>query len=123
MSHEVIQVIKVVKYSRKSHGMIRVTCKRIPTMVNKKIHRNKYSHEMMWFQNRIVVWSSLYKSVLIYGPTHGSVFESLVYRVHNGHKSESHVTEFGSSEQVRNVVTRHQTHREEGESTHTYNIL
>jgi len=34
MSHEVIQVIKLVKHNRKSYEMIRVTCKHTPTMVN-----------------------------------------------------------------------------------------
>jgi len=41
MSYEVIQVIKLVKYNRKPHKIIRVTCKRIPTTVNKEIHKNK----------------------------------------------------------------------------------
>jgi len=81
MSHEVIQVIKLVKYNRKSHEMIRVTCKRTPTIVNKEIHKNKHSHEMTRFRNRIAVWSSLHKPVLIYGPSYGSVFESPMYRV------------------------------------------
>jgi len=49
MSQEVIQVIKLVKYNRKSHEMIRVTCKHIPTTVNKEILKNKYSHEMTRF--------------------------------------------------------------------------
>jgi len=34
MSHEVVQVIKLVKYNRKSHEMISVTCEHIPTAVN-----------------------------------------------------------------------------------------
>jgi len=34
MSHEVIHVIKLAKYDRKSHEMIRVTCKYIPTTIN-----------------------------------------------------------------------------------------
>ena len=51
MSHEVVQVIKLVKYNRKSHEMIRVICKYILTTVNKEIHKNKHSHEMMWFRS------------------------------------------------------------------------
>jgi len=123
MSHEVLQVIKLVKYNRKSHEMIRVTCKCIPTTVNKEIHKNKHSHEMTQFRNRIVVWSSLHESVRIFGSSHGSVFESPLYRVHNRHNSESPVTKFGSHELVRNAVTRYQTHREEGESTQTHDTL
>jgi len=46
MSHEVIQIIKLIKYNRKSYEMIRVTCKHIPTTVNKKIQKNKHLHEM-----------------------------------------------------------------------------
>ena len=72
MSHEMVQEIKLVKYNRKSHEMISVTCKRIPTMVNKEIHKNGHSHEMTRFRNRIGVWSSLHEPVLIYGSSHGS---------------------------------------------------
>ena len=36
MFHEVVQVIKLVKYNRKSHEMISVTFKCIPTTVNKE---------------------------------------------------------------------------------------
>ena len=89
MSHEVIQVIKLVKYNRRSHEMIRVTCKRIPITINKEIHKNKQSHEMTQFWNRIAVWSSLHEPILIYGSSHGLVFKSPVYRIHNGHYSES----------------------------------
>jgi len=92
-------------------------------MVNKEIHKNKHSHEMTRFQNRIAVWSSLHESVMFYGSSHGSVFESPVHRVQNGYKSESPVTEFGSSERVRNAITRHQTQREEGESTYAHKTL
>jgi len=100
MSHEVIQLIKLVKYNRKSHEMIRVTYKRMPTTVHNEIHKNKHSHEMTRFRNRITVWSSLNEPVLIYGLSHGSVFELPLYRVHNGHNSESLVTEFGLSMRV-----------------------
>ena len=34
MSHEVVQVIKLIKYNRKSYEMISVTCKCMPTTVN-----------------------------------------------------------------------------------------
>ena len=47
MSHEVVQVIKPVKYNRKSHEMISVTCKCIPTTVNKEMHKNEHSHEII----------------------------------------------------------------------------
>ena len=55
MSHEVVQVIKLVKYNRKSHEMISVTFKCIPTTVNKEIYKNEHSHEMTQFSNRIAV--------------------------------------------------------------------
>ena len=45
MPHEVVQGIKLVKSNRKSHEMISVTCKRIPTTVNKEIHKNT---QMKW---------------------------------------------------------------------------
>jgi len=37
-----------------------------------------------------------------------------LYRVHSGYKFESHVTEFGSHEQVQNAATHNRSHREEG---------
>jgi len=43
---EEIGIIKLVKYNRKSYEMIRVTCKRIPTIANKEIYKNKHSHKM-----------------------------------------------------------------------------
>jgi len=86
MSHEVVQVIKLVKYNIKSHEIIRVTYKCIPTTVNTQ---DKHSHEMTRFQNRIAFWSSLHQSVLIYGSSHISIFESPMYRVHNEHESGS----------------------------------
>ena len=89
MPHEVVQVIKLVKYNRKSHEMISVTCKCIPTMGNKEMHKNEHLNEMTQFWNRIAVWSSLHETVLIYGSSHGSVFKSPLYRVHNEHESES----------------------------------
>jgi len=69
---------------------------------------------MIRFWNRIAIWSSLHELVRISGSSHGSNFESPVYRVQNGYKSESPITEFGSHERVRNPVTRNQTHRDEG---------
>jgi len=89
MSHEVVQIIKLVKYNGKSHEIITLICKRIPIMVNKEIHKNKHSHEMTRFWNRIAVWSSLHEPVLIYGSSYGSVFELPVYRIHNVHESGS----------------------------------
>ena len=86
MSHKVIQVIKLVKYKRKSHEMIRATCK---AYRQRNIHNNEHSHEMTQFRNRIVIWSSLHEPVQIYGSSHRSVFEQPVHRVHNEHESES----------------------------------
>ena len=43
---------------------------------------------MTRFRNRIAVWSSLHVLTLIYGSSHGSVFESPLYRVHNGTNSD-----------------------------------
>ena len=51
--------------------------------------KNKHLYEMTRFQNRIAVWSSLHEPILIYRSSHGSVFESPVYRVHNEHESGS----------------------------------
>ena len=51
MSHEEVQVNKLIKYNRKSHEMITLICKHIPTMVNKEIDKNKHSHEMTRFRN------------------------------------------------------------------------
>ena len=90
MFHEVVQVIKLVKYNRKSHEMISVTCKCIPTAVNKEMHKNEHSHKMMQFRNRIAVWSSLHELALIYRSSHETVFELPVYQIHNEHKSESY---------------------------------
>jgi len=87
MSHEEVQVNKLIKYNRKSHEMITLICKRIPTTVNKKMHKNEHSHEMTRFRNQIAIWSSLHKPILIYRSSHGSVFESPLYRVHNEHES------------------------------------
>ena len=90
--------------------MIQVTYKDISTTVNKEIQKNKHSHEMTWFRNRIVIWSSLHEPVRIYGSSYGSVFKSPVYRVHNGHKYESPVTEFELHERIRNAATRNRIH-------------
>jgi len=69
--------------------MITLICKRIPITVNKEMHKNEHSHEMMQFRNRIAIWSSLYEPVQIYGSSHRSVFESPMYWVHNEHESGS----------------------------------
>ena len=122
MSHEVVQVIKLITYNRKPHEMMSVICKCIQTTMNKEMHKNEHSHEMTRFRNRIAVRSSLHELVLIYGSSHGSVFESPVYRVHNGYEFGCPVTEFGSRERVWNAVTCNKTHREEKESTHTHLI-
>ena len=112
MPYEVVQVIKLVKYNRKSHEMISVTCKCIPTTVNKEKHKNEHSHEMTRFCNRFAVWSSLHELVMIYGSSHGSVFKSPVHRVHNEHESESGPgllqTGPNLTERVRNTVAHNQ---------------
>ena len=90
--------------------MIPVIYRCLLATVNKKIHKNKHSHKMTLFWIRIAVWSSLYELVRISGSSNGSVFESLVYRIHKGHKSESPITEFGSHERVHIDATRNQTH-------------
>ena len=89
MTHKVVQGIKLLRHKRKSHEMISVTGKCIPTTVNKQLHKNEHSHEMTRFWNQIAVWSSLHEPVLIYGSSHGPVFESPLYRVHNEHESGS----------------------------------
>ena len=110
MSHEVVQIIKLVKYNRKSHEMISVTCKCIPATVNKEMYKNEHSHEMTQFRNRIAIWPSLHEPVLIYGSSHGSVFESPMLRVYNEDQSESgpSLLKLGSdlTGQVRNTVAR-----------------
>ena len=65
---------------------------------------------MTRFWNQISIWSLLYELVLIYGSSHGSVFESPGYRVHSEHNSESPVTEFRSHERVRIAVLCNRTH-------------
>ena len=69
--------------------MIQVIIRCLLIMVNKKIHKNKHSHEMTRFRNRIAVWSPLHEPVRISELSHGLVFESPVYRVHNKHESKS----------------------------------
>ena len=63
---------------------------------NKEMHKNEHSDELSRFRNRIAVWSSLHELALIYGSSHGSVFESPIYRVHNEHESGSPVAGFES---------------------------
>ena len=79
--------------------------------------------KMTWFWSLIVVWSSPHESVLFYGSSHWSVFESPVHWVHNEHNSKSPVTKFGSYGRVQNVVTCNETHIEEGKSIHTPNTF
>jgi len=81
---------------------------------------------MTRFWSRIAAWSSLYEPVLIYESSHRSVFVLPVYLVHNGHKFESPVTEFGSHERVCNRynMPRHQTHEfTHNIHTHSYTHL
>ena len=92
MSHEMIQVIILVKYLRQSHEMIKVKHKCLLTTVNKKKDKSKHSHVITWFRNRITVWSLLHEPVLIYESSRGSVFESLVHRIICKHESESPAT-------------------------------
>jgi len=48
---------------------------------------------LVWY----IIWSLLHELVFIYRSSHKSVFKPPLYRVQNGYKSESPVTEFGSS--------------------------
>jgi len=109
MSHEVIRVIILVKYINRSHEMIQVTYKRLLTTVNKEITQGQT--DMKWCGFGSESPSGLHCTKRYESPDHpvGSVFESPVYQVHNGHKSESPVTEFGSHERVRNAATRNHT--------------
>ena len=47
---------------------------------------------MLRFRNQIAVWFSLNEPILIHGSSHGSVFKSPMYRVHNEHESGSNQT-------------------------------
>ena len=67
---------------------------------------------MMQFWIRIVVWFLLHEPVRISGSSHGSVFQSPVYQVHNEHELESLVTEFRLHERVHyRYNTQPNTHR------------
>ena len=109
MSHEMIQVIILVKYLRQLHEMIKVKHKYLLTTVNKKKYKSKRSHEMMRCWIRIAVWSSLHEPVLIYGSSHGSVFKSPLYRVQNMYKSESPVTSRELTKWVGNIYNAEST--------------
>ena len=99
--------------------MIRVTCKRIPTMVNKKMTQEQTLiwNDVVLEQNRHLVFTA--RTGMDYGSSYKSVFKSPTYLVHNGHEFESPITEFGSHERVQNTVTRNETRREEGKLKHT----
>jgi len=47
---------------------------------------------MMYFWNRIAIWSSLHEPVLIFGSSYGSVFQFPINPVHNEYISGSPVT-------------------------------
>ena len=102
---------KKIHKNKHSHKMIKVKHKYLLTMINKEKDKSKHSHEMTRFCNWITVWSLLHELVVIYGSSHGSIFESPKHRVQNGYKSESPVTEFGSPERVWNVVIHIHTHK------------
>ena len=107
MSHEVIQVIKLAKYNRKSHEMIRVTCKCLLTMVNTQEQTLTWN-DVISEPNRRLVFTA--RTGTVYGSSHDSVFESPLYRVQNGYNFESSVIEFGSHKWVWNAVTHNRTH-------------
>ena len=109
MSHEVIQVIKLVKYNIKSYGIIRI---KHNNGKRRKWHKNKHLHEMTRFQSWIIVWSLLHKLVRISGSSHGSIFESPVFQVHNEHQSESHVTGPDLTKRVWNAAIRNRTFKD-----------
>ena len=44
-----------------------------------------YMNDMTWFRVQITVGSAMHEPVRISGSSHGSIFELLVYRVHNEH--------------------------------------
>ena len=120
MSHEVIQVIILVKYVKRSHEIIKIKHKYLLTMVNKEKDKSKHSHEMTRFWNRIGLWFSLHEPVRISGSSYGSIFKLPAYQIHNEYESESSITDFGSHEQVWIVATCNQTHKLIRIYTHTH---
>jgi len=78
---------------------------------------------MTQFWNRIAIWSSLHEPVLIYGSSHGSVFKSPLYRVHNEHESKSGPGLLQlvriSPNRFRIAATRNRTHELTRTYTHT----
>jgi len=66
---------------------------------------------MTRFRNRIAIWSPLHELALIYGSSYGSVFESPLYRDHNGTNPNRVLVSCNGSdvtEQIRNAVARNQ---------------
>jgi len=71
MSHEVIQVIKLIKYNKKSHEMITATCKCLPTTINtekqtltgndavSKLNRHLVFTARTGTDLRIILWAGL----------------------------------------------------------------
>jgi len=109
MSHEVIQVIILAKYIRRSNEIIQVTYKYYWQREIRKWYKSKHSHEMMQFWNWIIICSLLHELVRISELSHRSVFESPVYWVHNEHKFKTPVNESGSHKRVWIAATRIQT--------------
>ena len=73
---------------------------------------------MTRFWNRIVIWSSLHELVRIYGSSHGSVFESPLYRVHSEHETKSPIMGPDLTKRVWTAATCNPTH----ERTQTYTV-
>ena len=79
MPHEVVQVIKLIKYNRKSDEMISVTCKYMPTTVNTQEQTltwndavSEPNHYLVFTARigtdlRIIPWTSL-RIAIISGP-------------------------------------------------------
>ena len=91
-------------------------------MVNKKIDKNIYSHEMTDFGSESPSDLHCTNWYEISGLFHRSVFESPAYRVHNGQNSKSPITEFSSHEQVQNAVPQNHPQRRRGINTHTHHM-
>ena len=101
--------------------MIQVIYRCLLTMANKKIDKNKHSHEMTRFWNRIAIWSSQHEPIQTFRSSHGSVFESPVYRVHNGTNPNLPWPSPNLTKPVRNAVTRTKhTHKYKYTLTHSH---
>jgi len=73
---------------------------------------------MTRFRSRIAIWSSLHELVRIYGSSHGSVFESPLYRVHSEHETKSPIMGPDLTKRVWTAATCNPTH----ERTQTYTV-